>query len=438
MSTGLPSVALSHFKVIRKICSSSHSELFLCETRRTSRTLAYFLEFPTVVLKVEKGTAEKHLIKELLELKCPTVIRYLDFFQESSLCVHVLEYAPEGDLSSFLKQNRQPLNLEGIFIQLLIGVRSLHARGIVHRDLKPRNILVIRKSKTLGIRLKIGDFGSAKQLSTDGGHTATIVGTPYYLSPEICKMRDYDLKTDVWSLGCLFYELATGRHPFEGKDIKELVHNIRRVEPIPADGLKTELREFLMTMLEKDPSKRPSINSLLNHPFIRDAVRDLKSLHSSESRVRLFLNEVLSENFSERRLEDLSLLAFGHIFKFGMSKELAVESLIQKWKLLHEDEEARTSPILSSSSASPLLFEEIDALSKQDNRSPFEPYSDAMDEDALSQIPRGMLTKIARLLNESSEGDIETRLTELIGREMHKICLEHRIYGRLLYLLKKE
>jgi len=88
------------------------------------------------------------------------------------------------------------------FIQLLFGVKALHSKNVLHRDLKSANVF-LTSNKTL----KIGDFGISKVL--DNTSAKTFVGTPYYLSPEVCENRPYNLSSDLWSLGCIIYEMCT-------------------------------------------------------------------------------------------------------------------------------------------------------------------------------------------------------------------------------------
>lgn len=114
----------------------------------------------------------------------------------------------DGDLQTFLKNWKKKGELldEGVvvnwFIQLLFGVKALHSKNVLHRDLKSANVF-LTSNKTL----KIGDFGISKVL--DNTSAKTFVGTPYYLSPEVCENRPYNLSSDLWSLGCVIYEMCT-------------------------------------------------------------------------------------------------------------------------------------------------------------------------------------------------------------------------------------
>ena len=120
----------------------------------------------------------------------------------------MLEFIKDGDLQTFLKNWKKKGDLldEKVvvnwFIQLLFGVKALHSKNVLHRDLKSANIF-LTSNKTL----KIGDFGISKVL--DNTSAKTFVGTPYYLSPEVCENRPYSLSSDLWALGCIVYEMCT-------------------------------------------------------------------------------------------------------------------------------------------------------------------------------------------------------------------------------------
>ena len=93
---------------------------------------------------------------------------------------------------------------------MCLGLQYLHANRILHRDIKTINMFLAK-----GDCIKIGDLGVAKELNATNNMAKTIVGTPYYLSPELCEEKPYNNKSDIWSLGCVLYELCTLRHPFE-------------------------------------------------------------------------------------------------------------------------------------------------------------------------------------------------------------------------------
>lgn len=124
----------------------------------------------------------------------------------------VMEFCDSGDLSNYLKmQNKKPLKEDKIwkfFIEICIGLEYIHKNKILHRDIKTLNIFMNKNDE-----IKIGDLGVAKML-TSNEFAQTMVGTPFYLSPELCEEKPYNEKSDIWALGCMLYELCTYRHPF--------------------------------------------------------------------------------------------------------------------------------------------------------------------------------------------------------------------------------
>jgi len=129
-----------------------------------------------------------------------------------------MEYCEHGDLHSYLKKlkNNKYLSENVVwkfFIQISLGVHHLHHHNILHRDLKTLNIFLTKENN-----IRIGDLGVAKMMASAENFVRSKVGTPYYLSPEICEDRPYNNKSDIWSLGCVLYEMCSLKHPFEAKN----------------------------------------------------------------------------------------------------------------------------------------------------------------------------------------------------------------------------
>ncbi len=140
------------------------------------------------------------------------------------------------------------------------GLKSLHDLSILHRDLKSANIFLNRDGT-----LKMGDLNVSK-VAKYGGLLFTQTGTPYYASPEVWKDQPYDFKSDIWSLGCILYEMCSLKHPFEAKNQADLLLKIvkGKYESIPKKFSK-ELGELVHSCLMKDYNRRPSIEDIVLH-----------------------------------------------------------------------------------------------------------------------------------------------------------------------------
>lgn len=143
-------------------------------------------------------------------------------------------------------------------------MKHVHDRKIIHRDLKGANVFLTKK----GI-VKIGDFGIAKVLSHTIQKARTMVGTPYYLSPEIVQSQPYNSKTDIWSMGVMLYELCALKPPFDAPSIHMLSMKIVRgvYNPIPT-SFSTEIKNLIKLMLEVKAEKRPDVNKILGMSVI--------------------------------------------------------------------------------------------------------------------------------------------------------------------------
>ncbi|XP_076858156.1 serine/threonine-protein kinase Nek5 isoform X3 [Brachyhypopomus gauderio] len=181
----------------------------------------------------------------------------------------VMEFCDGGDLMKRITMRRgQPFTEEQIvdwFVQICLGLKHIHDRKVLHRDIKAQNIFLTQG----GLKVKLGDFGIARMLNNTVELARTCVGTPYYLSPEICENRPYNNKTDIWSLGCVLYELCTLKHPFEGRSLRQLIVRICRGHYVPvSQRYSAELRLLLSQLFKVHPLDRPSVNSLLKRPFL--------------------------------------------------------------------------------------------------------------------------------------------------------------------------
>ena len=198
----------------------------------------------------------------------PNVTSYREAFLDGQRLCIVMEYAPYGDLQRCIRKreaHRKPFPEDLVwsyFIQVCMGIRELHRRNIIHRDIKAANIL-----RTSPIIVKVGDLGIAKLLK--GAMARTQIGTPHYMPPEVWKSRPYSFSSDVWSLGCLLYELVTLRVPFEARSLAELRFKVIRgkYNSVPR-GYSKELSKMIEMLLKVDAKNRPSLEQILSHPII--------------------------------------------------------------------------------------------------------------------------------------------------------------------------
>ena len=188
-----------------------------------------------------------------------------------------MDYADGGDLYTKIAQQKKQGKyfdeevILGWFLQLCLALKHIHSQRILHRDLKTQNIFLTSKGE-----VKIGDFGIARVLQNTYDCAQTAIGTPYYLSPEICQEKPYNQKSDIWSLGCILYEMLTLRHSFDANSMKGLVLKILKgtYPPIPS-CYSADFQGVVSDMLTKDPGKRPTIRQILEKPFLKARIDKL-------------------------------------------------------------------------------------------------------------------------------------------------------------------
>nr|KAF6451255.1 serine/threonine kinase 36 [Molossus molossus] len=220
------------------------------------------------------GRSEKELrnlqreIEIMRGLRHPNIVHMLDSFETDKEVVVVTDYA-EGELFQILEDDgKLPEDqVQAIAAQLVSALYYLHSHRILHRDMKPQNILLAK-----GGGIKLCDFGFARAMSTNTMVLTSIKGTPLYMSPELVEERPYDHTADLWSVGCILYELAVGTPPFYTTSIFQLVNLILKDPVRWPPAISPCFKNFLQGLLTKDPRQRLSWPELLHHPFIAGRV----------------------------------------------------------------------------------------------------------------------------------------------------------------------
>ena len=231
----------------------------------------------------ERCTALKE-VKLLALLRHPCIVSMVDAFVEEeekgggTLCI-VMEFCEKGDLSKLIqgaKERKKGFSEKEIvdwFTQIALAIKHCHMNKVLHRDLKSQNIYL-----TEGFLVKLGDFGIARVLETLE-LAQTVVGTPYTMSPEVCNSFPYSYKSDIWSLGCVLFELCELQYPFTGHTLLGVVWKIVKEEVPPITGnYSPELKNLVKFILNKDPDLRPSIDEVLNYPLIQSHISTLLRL----------------------------------------------------------------------------------------------------------------------------------------------------------------
>ncbi|KAG5241598.1 MAP3K epsilon protein [Salix suchowensis] len=204
----------------------------------------------------------------LKNLNHKNIVKYLGSLKTKTHLHIILEYVENGSLANIIKPNKFgpiPESLVAFYIaQVLEGLVYLHEQGVIHRDIKGANILMTKEGL-----VKLADFGVATKLTEADVNTHSIVGTPYWMAPEVIEMSGVCATSDIWSVGCTVIELLTCVPPYY--DLQPMPALFRIVQddnpPIP-DSLSPDITDFLCQCFKKDATQRPDAKTLLSHPWI--------------------------------------------------------------------------------------------------------------------------------------------------------------------------
>ena len=270
---------MDDFQIISKLGEGAYSTVY--KVMRIVDKKIYALK-KVKLLNLSDKEKENALneVRILASVKSNFVVSYKEaFFDEKdrTLCI-VMEFADNGDLYQKITEHKkrslffEESTIWRIFIQLVKGLKALHDLNILHRDLKSANVFLYSNGEA-----KIGDLNVSKV--TRGGLGTTQTGTPYYASPEVWSDFPYDNKSDIWSLGCVLYEMITLRPPFRANNMEGLYKKVTKGQysKIP-DIFSNDLYQMVQFLLQVNPKLRPNCDQILNHPILLKRIEYFKAI----------------------------------------------------------------------------------------------------------------------------------------------------------------
>lgn len=267
---------MENYEKLKSIGRGAYGTVYLCR-RISDGSLFIIKQIPVEEMSKEERQAAMNEVKVLSMLKHPNIIAYSDsFFQEKALMI-VMEYAQGGTMYNFIEEREGKLldeeEIIRLFVQIALALNHVHKQNILHRDLKTQNILLNKTRKVV----KIGDFGISKILSSKS-KANSVIGTPCYISPELCEGKPYNQKSDIWALGCVLYELATLKKAFEASNLPALVLKIMKgnFNPI-SERYSEDFKNLILSMLQIDPAKRPTLPQIMAQPVVVNALFNLRT-----------------------------------------------------------------------------------------------------------------------------------------------------------------
>ncbi|GMH50667.1 hypothetical protein TrLO_g9555 [Triparma laevis f. longispina] len=256
---------LEDYEIIKPIGKGKFAIVYRAQRKSDSELVALKkIQISSMDPKARSKTLKE--VRLLQSLNHPNVIKYLDSFLTDSELIIVFEWAAAGDLKRQIRKalTRNTYFDERVcwkyFSQIAEAILHMHSQRVLHRDLKPANIFL-----TLNGTVKVGDLGLGRSLSEHTMEAHSKVGTPLYMSPEVLRGSGYDWKSDVWSLGCLLYELACLKSPFKsvGLNLYSLFQKISKGDYKELPGqYSDELKRLAYAMISTEPGDRPDLETV--------------------------------------------------------------------------------------------------------------------------------------------------------------------------------
>ena len=285
-------VIKNKYKILKKLGQGSFGSAFKALNNQDQK-IVVIKEIELTENKEENAQIENEG-NILSKINSENVVKFYESFIENSFYYLVMEYCDSDSLTHFIEDYRNKnklipeLTILDIFCQICLGLKEIHSHNIIHRDLKPDNVFLSEN-----LRVKIGDFGVSKETESNKKYAQTLIGTLIYMSPEIIQAQKYTNKTDIWSMGCILYELCTLNYIFPADNQYVFVNSVIKSKPKKIDSryYGPELQSLIDSLLEKNPDKRPNIESV-----IEEVQKLLKIYGDSEYKVEEVLEILLESN----------------------------------------------------------------------------------------------------------------------------------------------
>ncbi|XP_035863370.1 serine/threonine-protein kinase Nek1 isoform X5 [Sander lucioperca] len=258
---------MDKYEKVKKIGEGSFGKAILVKSKEDGRQYV-IKEIGISAMPSKERQESRKEVAVLANMSHPNIVQYKESFEEGGCLYIVMDYCEGGDLFKKINSQKGVLFSEeqilDWFVQICLALKHVHDRKILHRDIKSQNIFLTKAGT-----VQLGDFGIARVLNSTVELARTCIGTPYYLSPEICENKPYNNKSDIWALGCVLYEMCTLKHAFEAGNMKNLVLKIIRGSYPPVSvHYSQELRSLLALLFKRSPRERPSVSSILDKPFL--------------------------------------------------------------------------------------------------------------------------------------------------------------------------
>uniref|UniRef100_A0AAV2KYB5 non-specific serine/threonine protein kinase n=1 Tax=Knipowitschia caucasica TaxID=637954 RepID=A0AAV2KYB5_KNICA len=262
---------MDKYEQVKKIGEGSFGKAILVKSKEDGHQYV-IKEINISGMSSKERQESRKEVSVLANMSHPNIVKYKESFEEGGCLYIVMDYCEGGDLFKKINSQKGMLFSEAQivdwFVQICLALKHIHNRKILHRDIKSQNIFLTKDGT-----VQLGDFGIARVLNSTVELARTCIGTPYYLSPEICENKPYNNKSDVWALGCVLYEMCTLKHAFEAGNMKNLVLKIIRGSYPPVSvHYSQELRGLLGQLFKRNPRERPSVSIILEKPFLSSRI----------------------------------------------------------------------------------------------------------------------------------------------------------------------